>query len=93
MTTYESLKAIAEQMRHAGATTDDWLQAIRNAGATQIVSVKLVRELEGVPLDEAKVIVDDSPVWDDKREVNRVMREELAEQVMAEESRLRESRE
>ena len=79
----ESLKIVAMRLRSHGASTDDWLGEIRRLGATQIDSVKLVRELDGISLDQAKAIVDESATWADKREVNREWRERLQAEVEA----------
>ena len=43
--------------------------------------MKLERELDGISLDQAKAIVDESATWADTREVNRRWRERLAEEV------------
>jgi antitoxin YobK len=44
-----------------------------------IDSVKVVRELESVPLADAKAIVDDCPTWRDMRDVNREWRSRALE--------------
>jgi hypothetical protein len=85
-TGYPRFLATASSMRHAGATTDEWLQAIRDDGATIIDSVKVVRQLLGVSLGEAKPIIDESPVWSDVRESNRRVRAQIER--MVEEDRL-----
>lgn len=75
--TAADFRNMAVRMRDAGASTDEWLLELRKAGATQIESVKVVRDVGDVPLGEAKEIVDRSPVWDDRRDVNRRLREDL----------------
>jgi ribosomal protein L7/L12 len=74
---YQELLRVAITMRQEGAATDVWLRALRDDGATIIDSVKVVREVLGVSLAEAKPIVDESPVWSDVRESNRVLREQV----------------
>lgn len=79
----ESFRSIAQRLRKEGARTDEWLLELRRAGATQVDAVKLVRELEGISLGNAKAVVDESPVWQDMREVNRQLREAAGEALEA----------
>ena len=70
-------RKMAIRLRDAGASTDEWLLELRKAGATQIDLLKVVRDVRDVPLSEAKEMVDRSPVWDDRRDVNQRLREDL----------------
>jgi ribosomal protein L7/L12 len=63
----ERLLDVAHQVRADGQDLERVLAALRDAGATMIDSVKIVRELESVPLGEAKQILDSSTTWADER--------------------------
>jgi ribosomal protein L7/L12 len=46
-----------------GASLEDALASLRQAGATPVGTIKAVREVLGVDLREAKGIFDASPAW------------------------------
>jgi hypothetical protein len=69
--TYEELLALARAGRPIGGRIDDVLQDLGKAGASQVDGIKVLVEIEGIGLGEAKKVVDASPVWADRREANR----------------------
>lgn len=73
MTPDEQL-GLAVAMRHAGASTDAILAALRVEGTTAAESVRVLRDLDGVRLGVAKESLDRSPIWADMRDVNEAVR-------------------
>lgn len=65
----------AKRVRLGGGDIDDVLTALRRDGATMIESVKVVRELESLPLEKAKEVVDASTTWNDRHSMNDRLRE------------------
>jgi hypothetical protein len=65
---------LARVTRHAGASTDAILAALRVDGSTAAESVRVLRDLYGVRLGAAKGILDRSPVWGDMADVNEAIR-------------------
>ncbi len=57
----------ARKLEAAGASTDEILRRVRADGASPIASIQVLRELRGLTVSEAKLIVWQSPVWADKR--------------------------
>jgi hypothetical protein len=52
----------------AGAPLESGLATLREQGGTIIESIRAVREVQSVPLGEAKRIVAQSATWDDHRD-------------------------
>jgi hypothetical protein len=67
------------QALYSGVPLDVALAALRRHGATPIDSIKAVREVEKLPLIDAKRLVSESPAWEDIREAH----ERLAEILVA----------
>jgi ribosomal protein L7/L12 len=72
------LRETAAAMRAAGTGLDEVLAELRSQGASITQCLKIVREVEGVPLGRAKEIVDGSVTWSDMREANARLRGDLA---------------
>jgi ribosomal protein L7/L12 len=53
------------------------LAELRGAGASIIDCVKVVREVGEMSLGEAKVLVDESSTWADRREANQRIRADI----------------
>jgi hypothetical protein len=66
------------QALDSGVPLDAALAALRRHGATPIDSIKAVREVQKLPLIEAKRLVSESPAWDDIREAHERLAEILA---------------
>ena len=60
-----------------GTGLNDALLTLREQGASVIDSIKSVREVECVPLGDAKQLVSSSPTWSDIRESHAAFIEEL----------------
>ena len=56
---------------------------MREAGADQMQSLKVIREVDRVSLGQAKVAVDESSVWSDMRATNERLRD-IAEKAILE---------
>ncbi|GEA87050.1 hypothetical protein CCE01nite_09990 [Cellulomonas cellasea] len=64
----------ARVLHEGGTDLDEVLARPRAEGASIVDCVKVVRAVEGIPLGEAKRIVDASPAWASHREGNRRLR-------------------
>ena len=62
---FAALDAIAGDVERRGGTTDEVLVTLRRAGASPIASMKVLCDIRGIGLGEAKQIVLGSPVWAD----------------------------
>lgn len=58
---------LARRVEDRGGSTDDILSAIRDAGATPVQSMKVLCDIRGIGVGEAKRVVWDSPVWAERR--------------------------
>ena len=67
--TYDSaaLDAIATEVERRGGTTDEVLARLRDAGASPVASMRVLCDMRGIRVGEAKQIVWASPVWADRR--------------------------
>lgn len=83
---HDAYLAMARRIRRSGGSIEEALGELRRAGSSAIDAVKVVRELESVPLAEAKVIVDASQTWRDMRDVNRELRLRILRAVEADEA-------
>lgn len=81
MTSDPTLDELARSLRADGLSLDDTLARLRESGASIIDCLKTVRAVEGIPLGEAKLIVDASPAWASHREGNRRLREQVLTEV------------
>ncbi len=71
---HEQLLQLAQTMRAVEASVDAILAALRVEGASQADSVRVLRKLEGARLGVAKELLDQSPVWADKSDLNETIR-------------------
>lgn len=69
----------ARQLQATGASDEEVLWNLRQEGASMMESVKLMRELKGVPLKEAQDIVHFSDTWADCKEGHEQLQEDFAE--------------
>ena len=60
-----------------GASVDDVLGVLRREGESRMASIKLLRELTGMSLRDAKSAVHMSPVWEDLRQEADTFHEQL----------------
>jgi hypothetical protein len=67
------------RMREGGSDLDAALAQLRGDGASMIDCVKAVTEGERIALGEAKVLVDASPVFADRRRGNERLRDEVVD--------------
>ena len=65
------------RMRQDGDDLDVVLAQLRSEGASMVDCVKAVMEGEGIGLGEAKLLVDASPVFADRRSGNERLRDEV----------------
>jgi ribosomal protein L7/L12 len=72
---FESLIHEARRMRSIGADTDDVLAFLREKGCYKLQSIKVLREVEGISLGEAKERVHLSRTWADTREADDKLHE------------------
>jgi hypothetical protein len=78
---YEEWVARFRSVRSSGGSIEDALAELRQAGADIVDSVKALREVEGIRLGAAKVIIDESATWADARAANEWLRD-LAEEAL-----------
>jgi ribosomal protein L7/L12 len=75
---YQRYLALARELEASGSSMDDVLGALRAAGAYAIPSIKVLRELYGFSLAEAKDRLHASPVWADEAPDWERLHEQLA---------------
>ena len=78
---FSRLNGISRDLVLRGASTDEVLQALRDAGASPVASMKVLRNTTGVGLAEAKVIVWSSNVWADQRDGHARLVDDLIEEL------------
>ena len=71
------IKAHARQLKHEGKSTEAILTFVRERGLGKIPSIKILQELYGIGLREAKEIVDHSAAWEDRLHADAVFQHEL----------------
>jgi 3-deoxy-D-manno-octulosonic-acid transferase len=69
----------ARKIKQGGAGSEAVLKFLRDQGLGKIDSIKVLRDLYGIGLKEAKEIVDQSPVWSDRFEADHELWKELEE--------------
>jgi hypothetical protein len=69
------LEAELRQLLASGADQEMVLRRMRSEGLNVIASIKLLRDLTGLSLGDAKIAVHYSPVWADSRESNDALHE------------------
>jgi ribosomal protein L7/L12 len=74
------------EIKDAGLSTDAMLARLRQEGADIVESLKVLREVEGISLGQAKIIVDESAAWADRRSANEQLRD-VAEKALDENGR------
>jgi hypothetical protein len=62
---YAYLDAVAGEVERSGGTMDEVLASLRQAGASPLASMKVLHDLRGIGLRDAKRIVWGSPIWAD----------------------------
>lgn len=78
----ETMRAVLER----GGDTTDALTALRDAGASMIDSIKVVMEVQGASLGDAKWVVEDSPAWRDGFEARQDWRDRIVEELASADS-------
>jgi hypothetical protein len=71
----------------SGASFEDGLRILREAGASPIDTIKAIREVKKTDLGVAKQLFSDSPAWKDVVEASQVLHEELIAAVQAEQKK------
>jgi hypothetical protein len=71
----QRLWQLALEMSSRRQPIDAMLQALRAAGASQMDTVKILREIEGLTLGQAKLAVDESETWQDLQASNEQLRD------------------
>jgi ribosomal protein L7/L12 len=66
---FPELIKIGREMMNAGRSTEEILTALRAYSPSVIQSIKVMRDLLGIPMDEAKLLVHRSRTWSDMRDV------------------------
>jgi hypothetical protein len=66
---FPELVKIGREMMNAGRSTEEILTALRAFSPSVIQSMKVMRDLLNVPMDEAKLLVHRSRTWSDMRDV------------------------
>ncbi len=70
-----AIKATLRDSIAAGASVEDLILAMRKAGLCQIDCIKMVRDLCGISLGDAKEAVHYSNAWADRKEINEAFHE------------------
>jgi hypothetical protein len=78
MTDQRDLLPFARELRARGQSVEEVLRQLRDRGASMGDCVRILRQVEGVSLGEAKRIVDESEAWADRRLVNQRLRKAAA---------------
>lgn len=65
---YPDLVALAREMVGRGEHLEDVLEALRERSSSIIDSMKVVRDVMGLPMHEAKSVVHNSRAWSDLRD-------------------------
>ena len=73
----EDLVPLARRLRASGVGIDGVLAELRSRGASVVESLKVIREVEHLTLGEAKVVVDESRAWADRRASNDALRDQV----------------
>lgn len=72
---YPDLLALARTMSAEGCDIEDILDALRAKSPSIIQSMKVLRDVLGVPMDEAKQLVHHSRAWSDMRDEHSELHE------------------
>ena len=78
---FSRLNGISRDLISGGASSDEVLQALRDAGAGPVHSMKVLCDTTGIGLAEAKVIVWSSSVWADQRDAHVRLVDDLVEEL------------
>jgi ribosomal protein L7/L12 len=68
--TTEALVARAREMLSHGGNVEEVLSLLRHSGCSKVESIKLLKDVAGLNLDEAKRQVHLSETWRDRREAD-----------------------
>ncbi|WP_394614196.1 hypothetical protein JNUCC0626_30590 [Lentzea sp. JNUCC 0626] len=74
---YDRLLDLARSRHADGAGHDEVLALLRQQGAHKIQSMRVIAEATGMGLGKAKLVVHQSPVWDDRRASDEAFQEWL----------------
>jgi hypothetical protein len=80
--------ALGRRLKAEGATTEKLLQAFRSSGVDIIGCMRLLTEINGLSLAEAKKVVHFSEAWADLREEHERFHERLEKAAMEVEKEL-----
>lgn len=72
---FSAIKSALRDSVAAGCSREDLIQAMRKAGLNQIACIKMLRDLCGISLGDAKEAVHYSRAWADRRESNEALHE------------------
>lgn len=75
---FQEAMKLASEMRSKRCSTDELLGELKDRGATAVESIKALREVDGITLQAAKSMLDNSEVWASNREASDYARD-LAE--------------
>jgi ribosomal protein L7/L12 len=78
---YPRLLEIATELKRQGTPPEEILISLRDEGSTIIESIKVMRELHGLSLGDAKDFVHVSRAWADRRELHDAVHERAIEAV------------
>ena len=76
---WAALGAVAGEVEGGGGTTDEVFDSLRQAGASPLASMKVLHDLRGIRLGEAKRIVWGSPIWADHLPAQERLEADVAE--------------
>jgi ribosomal protein L7/L12 len=71
----------------SGASFEDGLRTLREAGASPIDTIKAIREVKKTDLGVAKQLFSESPAWKDVVDATQVLHEELITAAEAEQKK------
>jgi hypothetical protein len=77
---YPEMLAEARRMLKEGSDLDEILRALRQRCPSIIQSIKVVRDLKGMPLGEAKELVHNSEAWSDVADSHSELHDRAASQ-------------
>ena len=77
----EAIVQRAAELRAAGGDWDSVLKKLRDEDFSKIDCIVAIREIEMIPLGEAKEMVHFSPAWEDRREQDDQFHDDLIDAV------------
>jgi ribosomal protein L7/L12 len=82
--TLDEFSRFATESKNLGDSQEEIIHALRQRGASQMESLKVIRSVYGVDTGEAKKIIDLSPTWSDMWASNQHLRSVATDVLMAE---------